>query len=144
MRKRDRTDRKGFTLVELLVVIAIIGLLASIVGVNVMKRMKKAKQTKARADISRIADTCTIFKLDVGRYPNTIEELIAPGPDAMMWDGPYLEPPVVPLDPWNFPYIYLLEGTDFTIISYGADGVAGGDDEGMDITNHDQELGQQQ
>ncbi|MCZ6690296.1 MAG: prepilin-type N-terminal cleavage/methylation domain-containing protein, partial [Planctomycetota bacterium] len=58
--ERDSGSRlnRAFTLVELLVVIAIIGLLATIVTVNVLKSMKKARQVKARADIKGISTAC--------------------------------------------------------------------------------------
>lgn len=44
----------GFTLVELLVVIAIIGVIASIVIVNLFPVTKKARDTKRKADLAQI------------------------------------------------------------------------------------------
>ena len=139
--KRER----GFTLVELLVVIAIIGLLASIVGINVVKSLKKARQVKAKAQIRIIADAVKMFKIDNARFPDSLEDLVAQPASAMNWDGPYLDENVVPPDPWGGPYNYTLDSYDsFTVTSYGADGQQGGDGEGQDISNHDAALGQQQ
>ena len=45
---------RGFTLVEMMVVIVIIGLLATIVIINVMPAADRAAVTKARADISTL------------------------------------------------------------------------------------------
>ena len=43
---------EGFTLVELMVVIVILGLLATIVMINVMPALSRGKATAARADIA--------------------------------------------------------------------------------------------
>ena len=139
--RKRRID--AFTLVELLVVIAIIGLLAGIVGVNVMKGLKKGRQTRAKADISNIANACDMFKIDMGYYPQSIEDLISPPADSMKWDGPYLKEQRIPLDPWGAPYDYQLDNYGYTITSWGSDGQEGGMDEAMDIDNHGDDYGDQ-
>ena len=61
---------------------------------------------------------------------------------AKSWrEGGYLEKGQVPKDPWGNEYIYLSPGTqgDFDIVSYGADGVAGGEGKNADINNWDLE-----
>lgn len=53
--------RKGFTLIELLVVIAIIGILATIIIINVASARGKAVNAKVSSDLSeaaRIASVC--------------------------------------------------------------------------------------
>jgi general secretion pathway protein G len=45
-------------------------------------------------------------------------------------------PKDIPLDPWNRPYVYKFpgeHGDEPDIISYGADGLPGGDGENADI-----------
>jgi len=51
------------------------------------------------------------------------------------WKGPYIKG--IPLDPWSREYVYRCPGTrgEFDIISYGADGRPGGQDEDADIGN---------
>lgn len=137
---RNRS-RRAFTLVELLVVIAIIGLLAGIVGVNVMKGLKKGRQARATADISNIASACDMFKIDMGYYPSSIEDLITPPADDLKWDGPYLKEPRLPVDPWGSFYDYELDNISYTITSWGSDRQEGGVEEAKDIDNHGEDLG---
>lgn len=132
----------GFTLVELIVVVIIIGLLAGLVLPQYIRQEEKAKLKAARAQIELFATALDTFRLDVGRYPTTDEGLQGlrqkPG-GVERWDGPYLKKDV-PLDPWNKPYIYKSPGDHgpYDIISYGADGVPGGDGDNRDITSWEQ------
>jgi general secretion pathway protein G len=130
----------GFTLIELLVVLMIIGLLAALVGPNLMKRGEQGKVSTAKAQIQMLNTALDMFKLDVGRYPNSQEGLTAlvqnPG-GTQRWDGPYLrQGKEVPLDPWEHPYVYRSPGEKgaYDLLSYGADGVAGGQGENADVS----------
>jgi general secretion pathway protein G len=132
-------NQKGFTLVELIVVVIIIGLLAGLVVPQFIKQEEKATAKAAKAQIELLGTALDTFRLDVGRYPSSQEGLQAlnqkpAGVDR--WDGPYLKKDV-PSDPWGKPYIYKSPGDHgpFDIISYGADGVPGGDGTNRDVTS---------
>lgn len=135
-----RRHQAGFTLIELLVVIIIIGLLAALVGPKLFGRVGKGKQAAAQAQIELFGAALDNFRLDVGRYPTSEEGLkvllINPG-SIPNWDGPYLKKQEVPLDSWGHPYLYKSPGDhgDYDIISYGGDGVAGGDGENQDVVS---------
>ena len=130
---------RGFSLIELMVVIAIMGLLATIVAVNVMGRGYDAKVKKVMADFDAMKKAIQLFKIDLGRYPQRLDELWqAPG-GAKNWKGPYLEnTPPAPQDPWGNEYIYTPPqgNTTFLMTSYGADGTPGGQPgtEAQDLT----------
>jgi len=132
-------NNNGFTLIELLVVMVIIGLLAALVGPRFIRQEEKAKVKAAKAQIELLSTALDTFRLDVGRYPTSQEGLEAlrsqPG-GAERWDGPYLKKEV-PLDPWGKAYVYKSPGDHgpFDIISYGADGVPGGDGDNQDVTS---------
>ena len=133
-------NQAGFTLIELLVVIIIIGLLAALVGPKLFGRVGKGKQAAAQAQIELFGAALDNFRLDVGRYPTSEEGLKAMlvNPGAVEnWDGPYLKKQEIPLDPWVHPFVYKSPGEhgDYDIISYGGDGVAGGDGENQDIVS---------
>jgi general secretion pathway protein G len=140
--KKRLHDNSGFTLVELIVVVIIIGLLAGLVLPQFIRQEEKAKLKATRAQIELFATALDTFRLDVGRYPTTEEGLQAlrqkPG-GIERWDGPYLKKDL-PLDPWNKPYVYKSPGDHgpYDILSYGADGVPGGDGDNRDITSWEQ------
>jgi general secretion pathway protein G len=140
------SGKKGFTLIEIMVVIVILGILAMYVAPKLMGRPEEAKQVRAKMDIAALETALKLYKLDSGIYPGTEQGLQAlvqrpeTGVIPKKWrQGGYLEKGKVPKDPWGNDYIYLSPGLkgDMDIISYGADGVPGGENENKDINNWD-------
>ena len=136
---KNMRNKDGFTLIELLVVMIIIGLLAALVGPRFIRQEEKAKIKATKAQIELLGTALDTFRLDVGRYPTTEEglEALRTKPGALdRWDGPYLKKDL-PLDPWGKAYVYRSPGEHgpFDIVSYGADGVAGGEGDNRDITS---------
>ncbi len=132
-----KSSQAGFTLIELLVVMVIIGLLASLVAPRFIRQEEKAKTKAARAQIEMFGTALDTFRLDVGRYPTSQEGLDAlrQRPSGVeRWDGPYLRKEI-PRDPWGNPYVYRSPGEQepYELSSYGADGVAGGNEDNADI-----------
>jgi general secretion pathway protein G len=129
--------QSGFTLIELLVVMVILGLLAALVVPNYVRQGEKARIKTARTQIEMLGAALDTFRLDIGRYPTTQEglEALRERPSATdRWDGPYLKKEV-PKDPWGNPYVYRSPGDrePYELMSYGADGVAGGTGDGADV-----------
>ena len=128
----------GFTLVELLVVLAILGMLAALVGPQVLNQLGGAKSKSATIQIRDFEQALELYKLDVGRFPRSgegLEALVRQPSGAKGWNGPYLKKDELPMDPWGNPYEYRVSGSKVEIISYGADGRAGGSDEDADVSN---------
>ncbi len=143
MMKRNRTGRKGFTLVELLVVILILAVLAALIVPQLMGRGAQAKVAAAQTDISTLSGMLQLYRMDTDRYPTSEEGLEAlrsqPG-DVNGWKGPYSKKPI-PSDPWGNPYVYEFpgpNGNDFVLMSYGEDGAPGGEGDAADITEGDE------
>ncbi len=121
-----RSRRSGFSLIELMVVITIIGLLGGIVGVNVFKYMKRANISTTKTQMRSIEQAIAGYKLEHRRLPDTLDELM--GEEGDLGEGP------VPKDAWGNDFFYEARGSkDYDLISWGADGVEGGDDEDADI-----------
>jgi general secretion pathway protein G len=140
--ERKRRKKHAFTLVELLVVILIISMLAAFVAPRMFKGLGKAQRDIARAKMASLEDAIARFYLDCGRYPDDSEGLevliVAPVGLEEKWNGPYLKQSEL-LDPWDNPYIYVAEGQynpgSFDLVSYGADGMEGGEGDNEDIVN---------
>ena len=140
--RRGRRRRRGFTLIELLVVIVILGLLAVIVGPEIVGRVSEARSTSARTQMALIELALDNYRLDNGSYPTTEQGLAAlrdrPSRGAVPnWRGPYLKK-AVPLDPWKRPYVYRSPGArgadGYELVTLGRDGTSGGEGEDADIT----------
>jgi len=134
----------GFTLIELMVVIVILGILAGLIVPRLMGRPEEAKQLKAKMQIEAIETALKLYKLDSGSYPDTEQGLNAlvekpeTGSVPKKWrEGGYLEKGKVPADPWGNEFVYLSPGVhgEYDIISYGSDGVPGGEGKDKDINN---------
>ncbi len=79
---------RGFTLLELLVVIGIIGLLASILVVNLTGARKRARDTKRIGDIRNLQIALEDYYGKNAKYPTIISDMVTGG-QIPMW----------PLDP---------------------------------------------
>ncbi len=134
-------NEEGFTLVEVLVALAIIGIMTTIVVVNLLPETGKARLQKAKSDIRIIEQALEMYNLDIFDYPEEDAGLEAlrrqpSGVDESRYrPGGYVK--LLPNDPWGNPYIYRYPGDNgvFDLLSYGADGEEGGEGVNADIVN---------
>jgi general secretion pathway protein G len=137
---RQGGGEEGFTLVELMVVIVILGLLATVVMINVLPSQEKAMATKARADIATLEQAMEMYRLDNLSYPSGgsgLQALVGP-PAGLTQPGRYRPGGYIkslPNDPWGRPYQLSVPGRkgSFDIYSLGGDGAPGGEGENADI-----------
>ncbi len=135
-----RAATAGFTLLEMLVVLVIIGLIAGLVGPQLMGRVDTSKVTAADTQVRMLKSSLDTMRLDIGRYPTKeegLDLLISPPKDERIsarWQGPYLAEGKVPLDPWGNPYQYLpAGGITIYLYSFGGDGQSGGEGTNADV-----------
>ncbi|MGI6354113.1 MAG: type II secretion system major pseudopilin GspG [Lentisphaerae bacterium] len=133
---RRRRRCHPFTLIEIMIVVVIIGMLAALVGPNILGSLDKTKVKSTKAQLVNLKNAVQQFYMDMSSYPTSLNELLVnPGNDK--WDGPYLEAKSLPKDGWDNDFQYSCPGQDnmpFDIISYGADKSSGGTGYNEDIS----------
>ncbi|GDX80468.1 type II secretion system protein GspG [Deltaproteobacteria bacterium] len=133
-RTRLLNNKKGMSLVEIMVVIAIIGVLMTVIAVNVTGYLDDANASATKIEINNIEKALAAYSYKhKGKYPTTGEGL-----DAAKKYFPNNE---TPTDAWGAPFQYFAPGThgnhDYEIISLGKDGKEGGEDSNADILSWD-------
>ena len=138
-----KNTTKGFTLVELMAVLVILGILATIVIVNVNPVFQRANFEKIRADMANTNKALELYRFNELTYPSTsqgLEALVRPHPELKK---PFLFPEdgyisSIPLDPWGREYIYEYpprKDSKYDLYTLGADGIEGGSGEDTDVGN---------
>ncbi len=130
----------GLTLLELLVVITILTLLTVAIGTVALNYLGGAKADAARLQMEQIATGLDLYRLDLGRYPTEeegLDALVSAPAGAEGWNGPYLRKADALTDPWGAPFLYAVPGESgaYDLVSLGADGAEGGEDDAADLRN---------
>ena len=123
-------SRRGMSLVEIMVVIAIIGILGSVIAVNVFSFLEDANRSGAQIQMQNLGKGLIAYAAKhKGKYPTSGEGL-----DAAK---KYFENSEVPVDPWENTCVYTSPGTHgdhaYEIVSYGKDGKEGGEGDDADV-----------
>ena len=76
MKKTLARRRRGFTLIELLIVLAIVGTLLTIAVPSYFASMDNAKEASLKQSLSVMRTAIDHYKGDLGKYPETLQELV--------------------------------------------------------------------
>jgi len=71
------TKRHGFTLIELLVVMAVIATLLTIALPRYFQHLDRAREVTLKESLAVMREAIDKYQGDTGRYPETLEELVA-------------------------------------------------------------------
>ena len=137
MKKICKIGKCGFksawTFIETLIVMAIVMILTASVGFSSVKQIDRARCVTAKSQIESLSLALENYYLDYGFYPDESQGL------SILWqsDSMYISKPL-DKDPWGNPYVYRLTGNSnfpYEIISYGKDGLPGGNASDKDISS---------
>jgi general secretion pathway protein G len=108
----------AFTFIEVMIVVVIIGLLAATVTLSTRHFVDKAKENRARSDLSTFKSALAAFYADAGRYPTNDEGLTVLAPK-------YIDK--VHNDPWGRGYQYNEPGRSgpYEVLCLGSTGKEG-------------------
>ncbi|HED54122.1 MAG TPA: prepilin-type N-terminal cleavage/methylation domain-containing protein [Phycisphaerales bacterium] len=136
--KPYRNVRRGMTLVEVLAVVVILGLLAGTLAIGFSGAFSKGKRELAKTGIGVMSQRVELYHQEHDSYPPNDVGLAALSDGYADPGSTYYVGPDRLLDPWGNPYYIAVPGPDghpYEIVSYGADGEAGGTDENADISS---------
>ena len=130
--KRER----GFTILEIVIVFILLAGIMAFVGPKIFEQMGRAKSQEARVRIQSLAGQIEMFRLETGKYPESLQALVKQPPGVDKWNGPYAKDADLK-DAWGNDYRYNVpgQGKPFDLISLGADGKEGGEGENRDVSN---------
>lgn len=128
----NRTHRRGLTLIEIIVVIAIVSMLMGAVAVHAIGQERQARRSTARLDVRNTRDAFELHRLTTGGYPSPNDGFAPLLKSRALRVAP-------PKDPWGHALSWSLRDGEPVVVSYGADGAPGGEDDAADISSLDVE-----
>jgi len=137
-------SQRGMSLVEILIALTLLGIAGTFVVGQVIQNLNEGQVQSTKIQIQKIGDILREYRRKCGRYPTSeqgLDALInAPTSGKICKRYPpngFIEGRV-PSDPWENEFIYESDGKRYTIISLGADGEEGGEDDfDKDISSQD-------
>lgn len=134
-------NNKGFTLIEMLIVIALIGMVATLVGVNVIKRLDESRVNTTKIQMKQLMTVLDDFRRVCGFYPSTDQGLdaLVHAPQGKECKGYDPEGFIkkIPKDAWDNDFVYTSDGNHFILKSLGSDKQEGGTGLAADISSED-------
>ena len=118
--QRHSTSR-GFSLVELLIVCAVIGLIAAIAIPNLVNAIQRGRQARTVGDLRGLATAVAMYQQDYAKFP--LVSGTVPIDDIESFVRAYMGS-MAKIDGWQRSYMYASDGDNYTLVSYGMNGIA--------------------
>ena len=95
-----------------------------IVGTAAENVGEAIKREATAAQMAQLETAIDAYRMNNGELPGSLDDIVG-----------MLASETVPLDGWSNPFVYTLtdDGTSYELISYGADGVEGGEGDDADM-----------
>lgn len=135
-------SQKGMSLIEILIAITLLAIAGTFVTTNVIDRLTEGEIQSAQIQIRNLGGVLKDYKRKCRAFPTTEQGLDAlvskptSGRECKNYPAnAFLEK--VPVDSWDTEFEYISDGRTYEIISYGADGIEGGEGADADISSKD-------
>ena len=86
-RLRSRRQR-GFTILEIVIVFILLAGIMAFIGPKIFEQMGRAKSAEQRIKTQSLAGQIEMYKLEVGRYPESLQALAKQPPGVDKWNQP--------------------------------------------------------
>lgn len=138
--KQSVNNSNGMSLIEILIAITLISLMGTFIAGKVFDQLHEGRVKTATIQMKAFESQLKEFRRKCYFYPTTEQGLDAlinkpsGGRECKNYpsDG-FIDGGEIPLDPWDSEYVYQSDGKDINIISYGEDGIEGGEEKDADI-----------
>ena len=128
--------QSGFTIFEIVIVFILLAGIMAVVMPRVIDQFTRAKGQEAKMNLMHVAGQIEVYRAEVGKYPDSLRDLVRKPAAADNWNGPYVKE-IELKDAFGNEYKYSVpgQGRKFDLISLGADGKEGGEGENRDVSN---------
>ena len=115
----------------------ILAVIAAIVAPNLLGKADDANVNATKVQIEQLTAAIDLYRLETGKYPQSLNDLITDPGDSPRWKGPYLRKKSLLQDPWHNDLVYARPGEHgaYDLYSYGSDGEPGGEGNDAEIGN---------
>ena len=136
-----KESQKGMSLIEILIAITLIALMGTFIAGKVFDQLHEGKVKTATIQMKAFESQLKEFRRKCYFYPTSDQGLDAlinkpsGGRECKNYpNGGFIEGGEIPLDPWENEYVYTSDGKTVNIVSYGEDGIEGGEENEADIS----------
>ena len=89
-------QENGYTLIEVLIVLMIVAIFIGMASPRYGHSNERIRSGIDQANILQIEQGARLFRIDLGRYPQSVDDLFVNKNEEAGWRGPYLEEKPVP------------------------------------------------
>ena len=120
MNTQRYSTSRGFSLVELLIVCAVIALIVAIAIPNLVNAIQRGRQARTMGDLRGLANAVAMYQQDYAKFPITGDWIELREIDSILvaYMGGYNK-----TDGWQRSFMYISDGDDYTLVSYGLNGI---------------------
>lgn len=107
----NQHTKPGFNFIEMMVALVIIGIIVGLIGPRVMSLLGRGRRATTENSLKVLKQAVKLYQIDVGTYPNQLQDLVKKPENVNNWQGPYAGDedklnPELPKDAWGEDFVY--------------------------------------